>query len=478
MKIQRKAWWLLLGVVGLQAQPSTQKWSLHDCVQYAFQHNITIKNTELDQAATGADVLAAWGNLLPNIAASGSHSWNIGLNQNITTGLLENQTTQFTSVGLSANVPIYRGMQLINRLNRARLNQEAAALQVQKIKDDVGLNVANAYLQILFNKERLKAQQEQLKNSQKQLERVKASVEIGTLPKGDMLDSEATVAAEVQKTIEAENALFLSKLSLAQLLQLKDYASFDIAENEVEVPLSLVLQESPQRILEQAKANRVELKIAQAQVQLARKDLHIAKANFQPNLSGFYSFSTRASSQGRIVDYTLNPSRPTYQVGVVEGTNQAVVAPNFTPVLGNPLSVMDQFSQYKGHNFGLQLNIPILNGWSARAGWQRAKINFEKNQNALATAENDLERNVYTAITNAQGAQKAFESAQLSLKARQQAYAFAQEKYQIGALNSFEFNQAQLLLTSATADYLRAKYDYLFKVKIVEFYFGIPLTQK
>ena len=440
--------------IGTLAQAQVKKWTLQECVDYALKNNISIQLTNLDNKTAAIEKTAAVGGFLPIVNANASHSWNIGLNQNITTGLLENQTTQFTSAGLNANVPIYSGLQNINRLRRANLSILAAQFQLSKMKDDISLNVANAFLQILFNKENLKVQKELLANDNKQFTRTDELVKAGVLPRGDLLDVTATVASDKQKVVAAENILFLSKLSLAQLLQLDDFQNFDTAEANYEAKQSATMLESSENIIAKAKQDRVELKIAKANLDIAQKDISIAKGAYQPSLTGFYSFSTRASNSGRITG--------------VDGMGN--------PILSNPLPLFDQFSNNKGHNFGVQLNIPILNGFTVKNNVDRSKIAYERTQIASKQAELDIERNVFTAITDAKGAINAYEAAVTALEARTEALNYAKEKYDVGLMNSFDFNQAQTLYANAQSEVLRTKYDSIFKVKVVEFYFGIPIT--
>ena len=194
-----------------------KKWTLQECVEYAIKNNISIKQSELDKENAEVGRLDAIGNFLPTLNGNASHSWNIGLNQNITTGLLQNQTTMFTSAGLNSNIRIYNGLQNQNKFRRSKLAIIASQYQLSKMKDDVSLNVANAFLQILFNKESLKVQKEQLAYDEKQLTKIQEMVNVGTVPRGDLLDVKATVAADNQKVVAAENTLFISKLSLAAI---------------------------------------------------------------------------------------------------------------------------------------------------------------------------------------------------------------------------------------------------------------------
>jgi outer membrane protein len=154
-----------------------------------------------------------------------------------------------------------------------------------------------------------------------------------------------------------------------------------------------------------------------------------------------------------------------------------VLQPNIIPVFGAPLPLFEQFDENKGHSFGFQLNVPILNGFSTRNAVARSQVALQRNQIAFSQEELTLERNVYTAFTDAKGALNAYEAAAVALEARQEAFNYAKEKYAVGMMNAFDYNQAQTLLVNSQSELLRTKYDYIFRVKVVEFYFGIPITQ-
>jgi outer membrane protein len=447
---------LVVLLLGSKTTAQTKKWTIQECVEYALKNNISIKQSELDLKATSINKQLAMGSFLPSLNAGASHSWNIGLNQNITTGIYENQTTQYTSASLSSNITIYNGLQNQNRLQRAKMEQLAAQYQLTKMQDDIALYVANAYLDILFNRENLKVQKAQQANDEKQLLRTQELVDAGVVPRGDLLDMKATMASDKQKVVTAENNLLISRLSLAQLLNLDDFESFDIAGVDMDAKPSPVMAESPENVVAKANEVRVEIKIAQSNLDLAQRDIKIARGALMPSVTGFYSFSTRASYTDRIVGFD----------------------PSGAPIVEGPLPVFKQFSDNKGHNFGLELRIPIFNGFSAKGNLDKSKINYEKSKNAFDQAKLDLETNVYKAITNAKGALNTYEAAVSTVEARQEAFNYAKEKYAVGMMNAFDFNQSQTLYSTAQSDAIRAKYDYIFKMKIVELYFGIPIIQK
>lgn len=458
-----------------------KKWSLEECVNYALQNNISIKQTELDGKLSEITKKDAFGRFMPTVNAQGSHSWNIGLNRNITTGLLENQTTQFTSADLNVSVDIYKGMQNQNQLRRANLAIIAAKYQLTKMQEDISLNVVNGYLQILFNKENLKVAVEQLAFDKKQLIRTSELVDAGSIARGDLLDVKATVATDEQRKIVAENTLLLSKLSMSQLLQLKEFEEFDILDSEIKAKDTGILLEDPKNIFIKAKETRTELKIASTNVEIAQKDVAIARGAYMPTLQGFYGFSTRASNSKQVlgsVSNTVNPLIQTTNLVNIGGVNYPVFRPNLTQVLGGPNGIIQQFSDNKGQNFGANLSIPIFNGFSVRNNVSRTKIALDRSKIALEQQELDLQRTVFTAYTDTKGAQKTYESAISTLEARQESFNYAKERYEVGLMNVFDFNQAQTLFVNAQSEVLRTKYDYIFRTKILEFYFGIPIIQK
>ncbi|GGA78486.1 transporter [Flavobacterium palustre] len=443
-------------IISFYSNAQSRLWSLEDCVKYALEHNISIRQSDLDIQTAQIDKKDAFGGFLPNVSASASHSWNIGLNQDITTGLLQNQTIQFTSAGANVGIDIYKGLQNVYTLRKANLSIVAAKYQLQKMQEDIALNVANAYLQVLFNKENLKVQNEQLAIDNKQLNRTQELVNAGNLPKGDLLDVKATIAADNQKVINAQNTLLIAKLSLAQLLQLDSFDNFDVVDvNEFQMEQSL-LSQTPTSIYDKAKQQRVELKIAQTNLEIAEKNVAIARAAYQPTLRGFYNFNSRVS----YADIALRDN-----TGAIIGTQP-------------PPKFMDQFNDNKGQSFGAQLNIPIFSGFAVRNNVERNKVNLEKSKIALEQQQLDLQRNVYTAFTDAKGALKAYESAIEALDARMQSYNYSKEKFEVGLMNAFELSQSQTLLANAQSEVIRTKYDYIFKTKILEFYFGIPIIKK
>ncbi|MGA1029269.1 MAG: TolC family protein [Flavobacteriaceae bacterium] len=449
-----------------------QTLSLEECIALALEKNISIKQASLELENAKVDQSDARSAFLPNVNVQSSHSWNIGLNQNITTGILENLTTQFTSIGGSVGMSLFNGRKNFIQLYRSNLNLLAKEYQLNDMADDVRLLVANAFLQIMFNDEILKVSQTQLELSQSELERTQNLISSGVLPPGDVYEIQATVAAQEQALIQAENNLRLSKISLAQLLLIQDYDNFDIRLEDLEVPFSEIMTKSPKEIYEKALSFRNDIQIANTNVELATTDIKLAKADQLPSLSGFYSYSTRISYSDRRLPSGTFQTQP---IGFLESTGERVVTQIPETRIVGPESFFNQWSLYDGHNFGLQLTVPIFNRNAVRNRITRSQINLERFKNQLEQEKLNLENTINQAYTNTKGAFKVYEAAQTTRKARAQSYTNASNRLEAGAINSFEFIQTKQRYEQSVSEAIRAKFDYIFKLKVLEFYFGLPV---
>lgn len=432
---------LLFFLVGLQMAAQGKKWTLEECVDYAMKNNITIKQSELDLKTSSIEKMEAIGGFLPTININANYSVNTGASINPVTNQFQNQTFKSFSAGASSNFTLFNGLANWKVAQRAKLSRIANGYRLDKMKDDIALSIANSYLQILLNKEQLKVQINQNKITKENLKRTKDLIDAGVVPAGDIYELQATDAAQQQQIINTENALFISKLGLCQTLLLEHYDTFDISDEVIDLPPSNVTNETQEAILAKARESVKEVKIALSNVDLAKKDLAISRSSYLPTLTGFVGYNTRWSE---------------------------------SPIF----NFIDQLSLFDGTAVGLQLNVPILNGLATRGRVQRAKINEERATYQLKQAELDLERNVYQAYNDVINSRKAFEAAQKAMESRMQAFNFSKERYNVGLQNAFDFSQATLALENAQSEVIRTKYDYIFRTKILEFYFGIPLYKK
>lgn len=438
--ITKKIVFFLL-LIGFQLSAQSKKWTLEECVDYAIKNNISVKQSELDLKTSDVEKLEAIGGFLPTLNGNANYSINTGASINPVTNQFQNQTFKSFSASANSNIMLFNGLANWKTLQRSKLNQIANTYRLDKMKDDIALSIANSYLQILFNKEQLKVQKNQNLVTKENIKRTQELIEAGSLPAGDIYELQATDATQEQQIISTENALLISKVALCQTLLLEDYATFDISDEVIDLPMSNITNETQEAILAKAKESVKDVKIALSNVDVAKKDVAISRSSYLPTLTGFVGYNTRWSES-------------------------------------TPFNFADQLSLFDGTAVGLQLSVPILNGFATRGRVQRAKINQERSEFQLKQAELDLERNVYQAYNDVINAKKSFEAAQKTLEARKQSFNFSKERYEVGLMNSFDFSQSTIAYENAQSEVLRTKYDYIFRTKILEFYFGIPLIKK
>jgi outer membrane protein len=466
--------------ISTAAHAQVKKWTLSQCVQYALENNISVKQSELDLAAIDIEKMSANGALLPSLNFSTSASENTGLSFNPLTN--NAQTTTFLSVNGSVNVgyTLFDGLRNFRRVQRAELSRLSSQYRLAKMKDDISLFVANGYLQVLLNKANTAAVIAQNQVTKEQIERTQKLIDAGVLPRGDLLEIDAIDASEQQRIAVAENAVRISLISLAQLLLIKDYENFDIVDEDYQVVNNVIALKTVDELIEGAKLSRSEVKIAEQNVTISEKDLQIAKGARLPTLSAFFGYNSRYTDATSFTQ-DLDPDNPfiTQEIGIVEQTGQSVVGqfPNTISREVQAEAFLDQAYENDGISYGLQLSIPVFNAFSVRANVKRSQISLERNKLQLQQASLDLESNVYQAYVDAEGSRKAYQAAQKSVTSQELAYQYAKDRYDAGATNAFDFSQSKLRYDNAQVELNRSKYDYIFKIKVLELYFGIPATE-
>lgn len=435
---------LLLFVVGLTTAQE-KRWSIEECINYALENNIDVEQLEIQLESTKLGESDALGAFLPNLNASTNGSWSKGSGFDQTTNQRVSGTFFSLNGGVSSGVTLFDGLRNIHRFNKAKLNTIASQYRLDGIKDNIVLNVANAYLDILANKESLKVVKLQADIASKDYERTKMLVEAGTVPKGDLLELEATIADYEQQTVNGENNILLKRLFLAQLLQITDYENFDIAEDTYDVPPSEIYNYSAKEVYDKALTIRGNIKLAETNIDIAEKDVKIAKGALYPTLSASIGYNTSYSSFVK-----------------------KLTSASFT----------DQISENDGIGYGMSLNVPVFNGFSVRNNIRRSKLNLEQTKLQAKQEKLTLEANINQAYLDVRSFGKRYEAAQKTYDARKQAYDFAKERFDVGLMNAFDFSQSQSRVDNAAVDVVNAKYNYIFRIKILEIYFGIPVTLK
>jgi len=441
-KFMRQFSIIIVCLLAFQAT-AQKKWTLQECVNHALENNITVKQGENVLLSNEQDIIAAKGNFYPTISARGSQSVNIGSGfDQVSFERVANQVTNSTSLGANINQTIFNGFRNLNFKKQAVLTLESNELDLARIKDDIALNVVNAYLNVLFNKENLETAQAQYNFSEKQLEQVNKLVDAGVQPRANIYDAEATLANDSQSVTVAQNNFDLALLSLSQFLQVP-FQGFDVEIIEIDSPSEALLYNEVTPVLNYALENRNEIKVAEKNIENSLISTEISKAGYYPTLSFSYGYSTIFS----------------------EAREDAFKE-----------SFFREIDQNKGHNFSVNLNIPIFSQFQNKTSVAKSRIQEENSKLNLVQAKLNLESTIQRAFTDAKAAFRTFEAAKISLKAQELAFQNSQERYDIGGMNAFDLEQARIRLINAQNSLTNAKYDFVFKTKVLDFYMGKPVT--
>jgi outer membrane protein len=436
---------ILLGLAlcfSMSFYAQNKQWSLQEAVDYALKNNISVKQSQNAILSGEQDVIAAKGQFLPTLGFSSNYNLNIGTEQ-LFAGQFLDRTSNTISLGAGINQTIFNGFRTLNLYKQSKLSNEINQLELARIQDDISLNVVNAYLNILFNKENLDASKIQLGFSKKQFDQVKELVDAGVQPRANLLDSEANVFQEEQNVTVAKNNYDLSLLSMAQLLQLP-VTNFDVQIIDVNQPSSSVLYDNIQPILDYAYKNRNEVKLAEKGIENAALSTEISKSGYYPSLTGSYNYSSNAF---------------------------------YTNLTNLENSFFTQISDNKGHGFGLRLSVPVFSQYQNSTSVAKSRIQEENAKLNLDQAKLSLEANIQRAFTDAKASYRAFEASKKALLAQELALQNAQDRYSLGAFNVFDLEQTRIRFVNAQTASINAKYDFVFKTKVLDFYLGKPITQ-
>ncbi|MFA5329207.1 MAG: TolC family protein [Prolixibacteraceae bacterium] len=432
----------LLFAVFSSAQAQTT-WSLQKCIDYALKNNIQIKQQDLNTKYYGNQVNQAKYNRLPNLNAGFQNNMNFGRTTGADNTYL-NVNSNSTSGSLSTDITIWNGFTLNNSVKAAEFDLKASLADMEKAKSDMMLNVAASYLEILFADELVTVAQDLLKITQLQIDRTSKLVEAGSLAKGSLLEIEAQYAREELNIVNAQNRSQLAYLSLYQLLELPSTESF-----KIEVPVlpeigANVSMINSMDIFKTAVQLRPEVKSSEYKLESVKKQLLIAKGNMMPTLSFGGNY------------YNLYNNK-------------------YSDITGNKITFGDQIKSNERYGFGATLNIPIFNRYQGKTSVSNAQIQVENTELQLQSTKNLLRKDIEQAYTNALAAFKRYVANQKAVVSSKEAFRYTEEKFNVGMINSVEYNQSKNNLSTAQSDLLQAKYEYIFRTKILDFYNGLPI---
>jgi outer membrane protein len=430
-------------------------WSLEECIKHAIDNNIQIKQQEIQTKFQQNSLDLSKLKLLPSINGSASHNYSFGRALDETTyQFTEEQTVQSNNFYIGGSLNLFSGLVNYNTIQKNKYEVLAGQQELQNIKDNVALSVALAYLQILLNKELVLATGSQLEITIQQIEKTQKLVDAGSLARGNLLEIQAQASKEELQLITLKNQLDISLLNLTQLLELQTTEGFDVAAPVLVVDTNEGVSGNVNDIYATSEPLRPEIKSAELKLTAREYDLKTAVGGRSPRLSLSNSFSTGYSDIRKKL------------LGI---------DPAAGPVYGK-YSFGDQLNDNINYGIGFSLSIPILNGWQVNKNIQNSKLNIENSSYALDASKKQLYKNIQQAYTDATAALKKYDSSIKAVESMQEAFRYSEQKFDVGMVTSVEYNASKSSLLNAQSQLAQAKYEYVFKTKVLDFYKGLPLS--
>lgn len=436
----------MIGCLAVLAIPALAQegWTLRQCIDYAIEHNISIRQSENQAEQSAVNVNTAKWARLPNLNGSAGQSWNWGRTQTAikdeNTGdystVYVNTSSNSTNMSVSTSVPIFTGLEIPNQYALAKLNLKAAIADLEKAKEDISINIASAYLQVLFNQELHQVALGQVALSKEQFARISRLAELGKASPAEVAEAKARVAQDEMNAVQADNNYRIALLDLSQLIELETPEGFTLSAPAV--ALHLVPLTPPDDVYQTALATKAAVQAAQYRLEGSKYNIRIAQSGFYPQLN-------------------LNGSLGTNYYSTLER--------NFSQQL------RDNFSKYVGFN----LSVPIFNRLSTRNRVRTARLQQQNYSLQLDNVKKSLYKEIQQAWYNALASESKYTSSSTAARASGESFKLMSEKYDNGKATAVEYNEAKQNLMKAQSDELQAKYEYLFRTKILDFYKGIPI---
>lgn len=443
--IMKKNILLSLCIICVSVQAKAQEgWTLRQCIDYAVKHNIDIRRNAntAEQSAVEANT-AKWARL-PSLNGNGSQSWNWGRTQ---TAIKDEQTGDYSTVyvntnsnstemSLSTSIPIFTGFQLPHQYALAKLNLKAAMADLEKAKEDLSINIASSYLQVLYDKELHKVALGQVDLSKEQYDRIVGLAEVGKASPAEVADAKSRVAQDEMNAVQAENNYKLALLDLSQLIELDSPEGFGLTDPVVNLELTPLTP--PGDIFQIALVNKASIQAAQYRLEGSKHSIRIAQSDFYPQLN-------------------LNGSLGTSYYSTIDR--------NFRQQMS------DNYRKY----IGVSLSVPIFNRFATRNRVRTARLQRKNYELQLDNAKKTLYKEVQQAWYNAVASESKYQSSTVAADASDESFKLMKEKFENGKATSVEYNEAKQNLMKTQSDELQAKYEYLFRTKILDFYKGVPI---
>ncbi len=446
-------------------------WNLQQCIDHAWKYNLNLKQSEINTEINEVNVLQSKANVLPSLNAGANHTYNIGRTIDRYTNTFANSTVLSENFYAQAQITLWSGLAQYNNIKKNQYAYLAAKENQEQLKNDLALNVATAFLQVIYTNELASVAQQQVNISKLQVERTQKLAEAGSLAQSNVFDIKAQLANDEYTYTTAHNNYILAMLSLKQLLYLDSLNTFTIEKPVIDVIASDLAAYNVQDIYQTALKTQHNIKSSEYSLLSSEKNLSVARGRVSPTFSMNGTIGTGYSGLAKDIIGTsvkFVPSGYTSNYDTV-----------FTPVYDfqtQPTSWSKQFKNNVNKSVGFTLNIPLFNGLSNYASIKTAKLQVLNSKYSYDITRQQLFKTIAQAHADATGALNKYASARTALEAAQQSFTFTEQKFNAGSVSAFDYNNAKNRVLRSQADLLNAKYDFVFKLKVLDFYQGKPLT--
>ena len=468
----KKHFLFLIATICTLSSFSQKSWTLQECINRAKEENLDIKQAKLSVLSSEQQLLQSKLSLFPSLNGGGSQGYNYGRTVDPYSNEFTNLNVKTNNFSLSSSVTLFSGFQNINKVKRDNYEYMAKKYDIKKVINDISLTVATDFLQVLFNKELVIMAEKQLAISIQQEERISKLVSEGQLSKSSLLESNSQVASEQLQLVRAKNQDEIALLNIKQLLEIEANTDFDILVPSITLPLQNRVP-TTEEIYIKALEIFPNVKSAEYRLKSSDKSLAISKGGRSPRITLYGSMGSGYSdARTKITGIDSLGMMPSgYQLSSGENVLMPILDFNSEITPFNQ-QLKDNFSQ----SLSFSLSIPLFNGWMTNSSIANAKIGVMSAQNDLQKTKNQLRKQVEQVRSDVISAEKQFQFAKISAEALQESFSYNQQKFDEGMLNVYDYNDAKNKLIKAESDLLQSKYDYLFKIKILDFFMGNPLT--
>ncbi|MGA3013429.1 MAG: TolC family protein [Bacteroidales bacterium] len=466
---------LLTGGIISSAQSIPKVWTLEDCINYALDHNLDIKKQVLTVEANKKQLLQSKLTLIPTLNLNATNVWNFGQTIDMFTNTFATTTVRTNDFYAQSSTTLFSGLTKVNTIKQNSINLLASRYDLDVLKNSISLTVAGYFLDMLLNQELLDVAKNQIEITKSQVSRMEKLVEAGSSAKGDLLNVQAQEASEALAVVQAENQLIISRLSLQQIIDLPVSPDF-----KIELPVLKSVDDSkkletPEQIYNFAVEKRPEIQSADLRVQSAEKSIAIARGVLFPSISFGASWGTGYSGADKEIDPNHPADTLTFPVGYTQNTHEVVLARELQYQY-RVKTLNEQLTNNNNQSLGFYLSIPIFNGWTGRTNISLAKIQREKAELDLEIQKRDLRKSIEQAYTDATSSLQQYNASLQKVTAQEESFKYTQQKFDVGMMTSFDYNNSKKDLTKAQSDLLQAKYDFIFKTTILDFYMGRPIS--